>query len=163
VSRLDSAIRRLEAQRDCLRLAATLISEQTGNVLELGLGNGRTFDHLRDLLPGREIFAFDRHIAAHPDCIPDDDHALIGDFRDTVPGAFARLGAHTVLAHCDTGSGDTAATRAQADWLGPALDPLLAPGAIIVSDQSLDVAGWAATEIPENVAPGRYHMYRKQA
>lgn len=161
MSRLDSAIRRLEAQRDCLGLAATLVSGMTGNVLELGLGNGRTYDHLRTLLPGREIFIFDRQIAAHPDCIPDDDHAIIGDFRDTVPAALARLSAATVLAHCDTGSGDAGATRALADWLGPALDPLLAPGAIVVSDQSLAAAGWRDVNIPENVAPGRYYMYRK--
>jgi hypothetical protein len=161
VSRLDSAIRRLEAQRDCLALAARLIVDLPGNVLEMGLGNGRTYDHLRTLLPGREIFVFDRRVAAHPDCIPDDEHALIGDFRETVPAALVRLGSSTALAHCDTGSGDSAATRALADWLGPALDPLLAPGAIVVSDQSLEAAGWTALEIPENVPPGRYYIYRK--
>ncbi len=161
MSRLDSAIRRLEAQRDCLTLAASLIGEMPGNVLELGLGNGRTYDHLRTQMPEREIFVFERHIAAHPDCIPDDDHAFVGDFSDTVPRAFSRLGAASVLAHCDTGSGDSGATRAQADWLGPQVDPLLVPGAIVVSDQALTVPGWAALKIPENVAPGRYHMYRK--
>jgi len=163
VSRLDSAIRRLEAQRDCLAFAKELIDTLDGNVLELGLGNGRTYDHLRTLMPGREIFAFDRRIAAHPDCIPDDDHAILGDFSETLPATFQRLGAATALAHCDTGSGDTQATRAQAAWLGPAVDPLLAPGAIVLSDQSLSVAGWADINIPENVAPGRYYMYRKES
>ena len=31
-----------------------------GPVIELGLGNGRTYDHLRERLPGRRIIAFDR-------------------------------------------------------------------------------------------------------
>jgi len=161
VSRLDSAIRRLEAQRDCLAFAAELMDTLIGNVLELGLGNGRTYDHLRALLPGREIFAFDRKIAAHPDCIPDDDHAILGDFSETLPATFRRLGQETALAHCDTGSGDSEATRAQAAWLGPAVDPLLVPGALVLSDQRLSVAGWCDVNIPESVAPGRYYMYRK--
>ena len=65
MSRLDSVIRRLAAQRACLEAAARLIAELPGPVLEVGLGNGRTFDHLREILPGREIFALDRRIAAH--------------------------------------------------------------------------------------------------
>ena len=52
MSRLDSFIRRLEAQRACLDLAARLIEGLEGEILELGLGNGRTYDHLRQLLPG---------------------------------------------------------------------------------------------------------------
>ncbi|MBZ0325447.1 MAG: class I SAM-dependent methyltransferase, partial [Alphaproteobacteria bacterium] len=90
MSRLDSAIRRLEAQRACLGAAAAEIRDLPGPVVELGLGNGRTYDHLRDLLPGREIFAFDRQVAAHPDCVPDAAHMVLGDFTETVPGARAR-------------------------------------------------------------------------
>ena len=96
MSRLDSAIRRLEAQRDCLALAADLTADIPGPVLELGLGNGRTFDHLRNLVPEREIFVFDRQINAHPDCIPDDRHMFLGDFLETVPAAPARIGAQFV-------------------------------------------------------------------
>jgi S-adenosyl-L-methionine methyltransferase len=52
MTRLDSAIRRLTAQRDLLDWASEEIAPG-GLVLELGLGNGRTYDHLRDRLPGR--------------------------------------------------------------------------------------------------------------
>ncbi|MBM3542582.1 MAG: hypothetical protein FJX51_11085, partial [Alphaproteobacteria bacterium] len=68
MSRLDSFIRRLQAQRACLDHAAMLVRDLPGPVLEFGLGNGRTYDHLRETFPGREIFAFDRQVAAHPDC-----------------------------------------------------------------------------------------------
>ncbi|MCH8923260.1 MAG: hypothetical protein IIA67_08960, partial [Planctomycetes bacterium] len=71
MSRLDINIRRLEAQRACLNLAAEMIRDLPGPVFELGLGNGRTYDHLRAALPEREIFVFEREVAAHPDCIPD--------------------------------------------------------------------------------------------
>ncbi len=60
MSRLDSFIRRLKAQRACLGLAAELIRDVPGPLLELGLGNGRTYDHLREIMPGREIYVFER-------------------------------------------------------------------------------------------------------
>ena len=91
MSRLDSFIRRLEAQRACLNHAAALIAGVDGAVLELGLGNGRTYDHLRALFPDREIFVFDRRVAAHPDCIPDDAHMILGDVRETLPAALPQI------------------------------------------------------------------------
>lgn len=163
MSRLDSAIRRLQAQRDCLTMAASLIADLPGPVLELGLGNGRTFDHLRELMPEREIFVFDRQVAAHPDCIPDADHMLLGDFLETVPAACTRIGARAALAHCDIGSGDVAATAALAKALSPLLMPLLLPGAVVVSDQPLDLPGARKLALPDGVAAGRYQLYRLAA
>ena len=85
MSRLDSAIRRLEAQRACLDRAAELLDGVPGHVFELGLGNGRTYDHLRERFPSREIFVFEMKISAHPSCIPDDDHLFLGDVLDRLP------------------------------------------------------------------------------
>ena len=65
MSRLDSFIRRITAQRNVLNAVAAEIAGLEGPVLELGLGNGRTFDHLREKLPGRRIIAFDRVAAAY--------------------------------------------------------------------------------------------------
>ncbi|MEE2981046.1 MAG: class I SAM-dependent methyltransferase, partial [Pseudomonadota bacterium] len=101
MSRLDSVIRRLETQRDCLDAAIGLIRSVGGPVLEIGLGNGRTYDHLRERCNGREIFVLDRRIAAHPDCVPDAAHMLLGDFAETMPGAGARIGALAALANAD--------------------------------------------------------------
>ncbi len=160
MSRLDSVIRRLSAQRACLGLAAELIAGSPGHVLELGLGNGRTFDHLREILPRREIFCFDRQVAAHPDCIPDHDHLFLGELEDTLPRARARLGAAAALVHVDIGSGDEAASRALGAWLAEHLPPLLAPGAVLVSDQPLPHPGWQSLDLPADVRPGRYYLYR---
>src|SRR5215211_6470077 len=98
MSRLDSFIRRLEAQRACLDHAVQLIAGMPGHALELGLGNGRTYDHLRSRLTGRDIYVFDRRVAAHPDCVPPADRLFLGDFLDTLPLAARRLGATSVLA-----------------------------------------------------------------
>ena len=90
MSRLDSFIRRLQAQQACLELAIARIAELPGPVLELGLGNGRTYDHLRELLPGREIFVFEREVRAHPADRPDRHHLFLGDFRETLASAGQR-------------------------------------------------------------------------
>ncbi len=160
MSRLDSAIRRLQAQRLCLDEAARLVAGRPGHILEIGLGNGRTYDHLRCLLPEREIYCFDRRIAAHPDCVPDDGHMFLGDLAETLPLAAQRLGPAAVLAHADIGSGDRQASLDLASWLAEALPPLLAGGAIVIGDQPLPNAAWTALDLPAAVAQGRYHMYR---
>src|SRR5689334_14758543 len=99
MSRLDSFIRRLTAQRACLDEAVRLTANLPGNVLELGLGNGRTYDHLRCALRGRDIYVFDRRVAAHPDCIPSPDRLFLGDFLETLPSAARLLGTDTALVH----------------------------------------------------------------
>jgi hypothetical protein len=161
VSRLDSFIRRLEAQRACLGLAARLIRDLEGDVLEMGLGNGRTYDHLRQLLPDRRIYVCERRLAAHPACVPPAELLILGDMRETLPIIAARLGNRVALAHFDAGSGDEAANRAQAALLGPLFAPLLRPGGMLVSDPAFTLDGFEPLPLPAAVAPGRYHMYRR--
>ena len=160
MSRLDSVIRRLQAQRACLQLAADLIRDTEGCVLELGLGNGRTFDHLRETLPEREIFVFDLDVAAHPDCVPDPDHLILGDIRDTLPLAVACLPSPAVLVHCDIGTGERDYNAKLAACLANLLPPLLAPGAVIASDQLIPIAGAEPLALPAEVSPGRYNLVR---
>jgi hypothetical protein len=159
MSRLESAIRRLEAQRDCINWAAERIAGMPGRILELGLGNGRTWDHLRETFPNREIFVFDRQIAAHPDCVPDGDHMFLGDFVDTMPRALARLGRNTVLAHNDIGTGDSERNRMLAAKIAPLLAPFMRPDGIVLGDQPLPLAEWTELRPLTTVSPGRYHIY----
>ncbi|MDA1356562.1 MAG: hypothetical protein O3A94_09875 [Proteobacteria bacterium] len=162
-SRLDQFIRRIKAQRACLNMAAQLVAGMDGPILEFGLGNGRTYDHLRELFPGRDIYVFERDVSAHPDCIPDAAHLLRGEFKETLPDALARIGAPAVLIHGDIGSADTARDAELVAWLGPALRPLAAPGAVILSDRALGAAIWPLESLPQGVAPGVYFMYRAVA
>jgi hypothetical protein len=160
MSRLDSFIRRLEAQRACLGFAAGQIEGVSGPVLELGLGNGRTYDHLRALLPEREIFVFEREVNAHADCVPDDAHLILGDLRETLPQGRRRLPGPAALVHSDVGTGDAARNAELATWLAGALPPLLAHGAWVVSDQMMGAPALVAQAAPEGIAPDRYFLYR---
>jgi len=161
MSRLDSFIRRLEAQRACLDEAARLIRDVDGAVFELGLGNGRTYDHLRSLFPERDIFVCERRVAAHPDCVPPADRLILGDMRETLSAARERFAGRVALAHFDAGTGDAAANATLAAELLPLILPLLRPGGVLVSDPFMPSAALAALPAPDGVAPGRYHLYRR--
>lgn len=137
-----------------------MIENVPGPVLELGLGNGRTFDHLRQLLPNRAIYVFDREVAAHPECIPDSDHLFLGDFRETLPRAAATL-PPAALIHADFGSGDLSATRDVADFVAGAAETLLARAGVIASDQVLTSRLLMPSPVPDSVPQGRYFIYVK--
>jgi len=162
MSRLDSMIRRLQAQRAALNDAASRIADRDGVALEFGLGNGRTYDHLREVLDGREIYVFDRQIAAHPDCIPPDDRLYLGDLFDTLPRAVAELGGRAVLAHLDIGTGDREESQALARRAAPLVAELLATGGVVVSDQPLDGQPcFSPLPVPAGVKPGRIYLYER--
>ncbi len=97
-------------------------------MLELGLGNGRTYDHLRELFPDRDIYVCERRVAAHPDCVPPPEMLILGDLRETLPAARERFGHRVALAHLDVGTGDAAANLALAAALTPDIVALLCPG-----------------------------------
>jgi len=160
MSRLDSFIRRLEAQRTCLAEAVRLVQGVDGFVLELGLGNGRTYDHLREICPGREIYVFDRQVNAHPDCIPAADHLFLGEILETLPQALKRLGPGAALVHTDVGTGDQAANTRLAASLAPLIRSLMRPGAVVISDQALTAPALTSMPLPAGVKAGRYFINR---
>jgi hypothetical protein len=160
MSRLDSFIARMQAQRDCLNFLKPAVDKLKGPIFEVGLGNGRTYDHLRDLFPGRDIYVFERRVAAHPDCVPPDDRLFLGDADKTIPLAAKQLGAVAALIHTDLGTGDHAANTAMGTWLGPALDALAAPGCLVLANQPLAVARWQRQAEPPGVPKDRYFLYR---
>jgi hypothetical protein len=160
MSRLDSFIARMEAQRDCLNFLADRIRALPGPILEVGLGNGRTYDHLRTLFPGRDIYVFERKVAAHPDCIPPDDRLFLGEARDSIPRAARQLAGSAALIHTDLGTGDHQANVAMGVWLGPALDDLAAEGGYVLANQPLAVPRWQLQPEPPGVPKDRYFLYR---
>ena len=161
MSRLDSAIRRLQAQRACLNRAAEMIGGINGIVLELGLGNGRTYDHLRELFPDRDIHVCERNIAAHPDCVPAPEFLILGDMRETLPKLQGRFGRRVALAHFDVGTGDRAGNLVLAAELTPSIVALLSRGGVLVSDPPIAAAELETLSLPDGVAFGRYHLYRR--
>jgi len=159
MSRLDAFIRRMKAQRDCLNAVGRLVGDKPGAVLEVGLGNGRTYDHLRSLFPARAIYVFDREVAAHPDCIPPAEMTRLGDFRETLP-KFVAEGRRAILIHADIGSGNKEASLKLGRDLAPTLATLLLPGGYLAADQPMDVPALERLPLPDEKADGRYHFYR---
>ena len=168
MSRLDSFIARMQAQRDCLNFLKPAIDKLRGPIFEVGLGNGRTYDHLRELFQGpdvrwRDIYVCERQVAAHPDCVPPADRLLLGDLRETLPRVSSRFAGKVALAHLDVGTGDAAANQALAAELLPLVVPLLCPGGVMASDPVMDCPELQPLPLPDGVAEGRYHLYRWRA
>ena len=163
MSRLDSFIRRLNAQRNCIDLALQLVDHMTGPFLELGLGNGRTYDHLRECAPDRDIYVFDRTIAAHPDCRPPQRFMMVGEFSETLESFACQYSGRAVLAHCDIGSGQPKSDRILVQEIGTKISNLMADGGIVLSDQCFDVVNWLECDLPADTEPGRYYIYRKMS
>lgn len=153
------------AQRACLNFIAAQVngSTLTAPVLELGLGNGRTYDHLRELFPKAPIFVFDRAMRANPKSAPPEDMMILGDVRNTLPAIRPRLGTGARLIHSDIGDGSAETTEPLIRALEQALPPLLADGAYIVADQKMIVPKWHPLPLPEGIAEGRYYIWQCRA
>lgn len=160
LSRLERMIRRLSGQRACLEHVIALTAAMPGPYLEVGLGKGRTYDHMRRLSPERHIYVFDREIHCFPECVPDQEHLFLGEFGESLPRALERLGRTAVLANCDFGRAKPAADAELAAWLGPMVAQFVVPGGYVLSDQPLDVPGWETLALPEGAEEGRINFYR---
>jgi S-adenosyl-L-methionine methyltransferase len=165
VSRLDSFIRRMQAQRIVLNYAAAALAarglEFTGPVLELGLGNGRTYDHMREQMPGRRIIAFDRANVANPASCPPQEDFILGEIQDSGAAFAHRHGAAAVLVHADLGNGVAADDLVLAAWQGPLAQALVRPGGLVLTSTKLSQPGLQELPLPPDVPPGRYFMYRR--
>ncbi len=157
MSRLESFRRRLTAQIDGLNWAADGVAHLEGDVLECGLGNGRTYDHLRERLPGRDIWVIDRVLNPHPSCIPPKALFLQGEADDMLR-VLAEKGVKIALAHYDFGFGDKAKDVEEGARLSPLILPLMVPGGLIVSQQPL--IGVTQVKGPDTVDPERYLFYK---
>ncbi|MBQ4824021.1 hypothetical protein J4729_05580 [Leisingera sp. HS039] len=157
MSRLDSMLRRLTAQRDGLNWAANQVAPLQGDVLDMGLGNGRTYDHLRETLASRRIWVIDRLLQCHPSCVPPEQDFLQGEAKPMLE-RLAAEGRKIALAHYDFGFGIKEKDVAEAAGLSPVIAQVMAPGGIIVSGQPL--VGFEELDGPDGIQPGRYMFYR---
>jgi hypothetical protein len=81
--------------------------------------------------------------------------------RDTLRTVREELAGRVALAHLDPATGDIEASRALAAEIAPLIVPLLRPCGVLVSEPAIDWDGLSPTALPEGVAPGRYHLYRR--
>ena len=161
MSRLDIFIDRMVSQRACLNHAIRTTAALAGPVFELGLGNGRTYHHLREVIDHREIFVFERAIAAHPDSTPPEDRVILGDVRDTLPAALERFGATASVIHADLGGHNADKNVAFAKMVSPLIAPLLAPGGLMVSSDKMFFDSLVEEPLPPDAVPGRVFVYKR--
>ena len=159
MSRLDSVIRRLVAQRDILNDLATRLDGIPGLVLEFGLGNGRTFDHLRQHLPDRRIVVFECVVVEGVLSRPAPENLVIGDIRKTASRFDDGCAA---LIHIDIESGVAAEDAQFAAWLPGLVARLLVPNGYAASGPALLDPGLAPVALPAGIAEGRYHVVRRR-
>lgn len=161
-SRLDLFINRMVSQRACLNHAAELTKNMAGPVFELGLGNGRTYHHMVDIMPDRDIYVFERAVASHPDSTPPEDMVLLGDVYETLPQALVRFGPTASLIHADLGGHNATKNDQFARNLSPVVEPMLAIGGLMVASDRMYFDGLIEIELPADAVQGRCFIYKRQ-
>lgn len=161
MSRLDLFIDRMVSQRACLNHAAALTKDITGPVFELGLGNGRTYHHMCEIVPKRDIYVFERAIASHPDSTPPEDRVLLGDVFETLPKALETFGATARLIHADLGGHNAEKNDIFARKVSPLIEPLLAQGGLMVSSDRMYFDTLQEIDLPEDAVQGRCFIYKR--
>lgn len=160
-SRLDLFIDRMVSQRACLDFAIAETAVLAGPAFELGLGNGRTYHHMRQYIRDRDIYVFERAVASHPDSRPPEDLTILGDVRETLPAALARFGATASLIHADLGGHNRKKNDEFARLVSPLIEPLLAPGGLMVSSDRMYFDTLTEMPLPAGAVEGRCFIYRR--
>ncbi len=165
MSRLDSFIARMQAQRVLLNAAAATLraagEDLPGPVFEFGLGNGRTYDHLREVMRGRRIVAFDRSLVANPKSIPPAEDLILGEIAETGPAFAERSGRIGALLHADLGNGVGADDMRLQQWLPSTVLAMVRSGGLILTSTRLEHANLRSQPLPDGVPGGRYFVYRR--
>ncbi|GAA6201882.1 class I SAM-dependent methyltransferase [Aquicoccus sp. SU-CL01552] len=161
MSRLDVFIDRMVSQRACLDFAIAETAAMPGPAFELGLGNGRTYHHMREKIVGRDIYVFERAIASNPASTPDEAFTILGDVMETLPQTLERFGATASLIHADLGGHNLKKNDLFAHKVSPLIEPLLAKGGLMVSSDRMYFDALEELPLPEGAVPGRCFVYRK--
>ncbi|SFL67965.1 class I SAM-dependent methyltransferase [Shimia aestuarii] len=161
MSRLDVFINRMVSQRACLNYAAEQTGDMDGPVFELGLGNGRTFDHMREIMSGRPIYVFERKVESNPASTPEPEMTILGDVRETLPAALERFGATASLIHADLGGHNLEKNDRFAREISPLIEPMLAVGGLMVSSDRMYFDTLTELPTPPGAVEGRCFVYRK--
>ncbi len=157
MSRLESFIRRMSAQRDILDHLVAKLAEVPGPILEFGFGGGRTFDHLRQRFPERRIVVFENVVLDTAFSRPPPEDFIVSDLRET-SSSFAGQAA---LIHADIETGVAEEDAGLAAWLPALVACLLKPGGYAASGAALHDPRLRPCRLPPGIADGRYHLVRR--
>ncbi|MGL6181282.1 MAG: class I SAM-dependent methyltransferase [Aestuariivirga sp.] len=161
LSMLDRFHFRLKSQHACFAWVFAQMADMQGPVFELGLGKGRTYDHLRRNQPGREIYVFERDVRPIEGCLPPDPYLVRGDIEVNLPVYVKRFEGKVALVHSDVGDISLEHNQMMRELVPRIAPPALMPGGFLLSDLNLEVPGFAQLPLPPDAVPGRYFIYRK--
>ena len=163
MTRLERFIARMQAQKALLdRVCAELKAPDglPGPVIELGLGNGRTYDHLRARLPDRRILVFERDPQPNERSRPPETDLHVGEIERT--GAlFAAASPHcAALVHADLGDGTRAGNSRLERWLPALCYALARADGWVVTSTRLDHEGLVLEPSGVDFDASSYVVYR---
>ena len=160
MSRLEDLTHRFLTQQAALNRAIELIEDLEGIVVELGLGKGRTFDHLRERLPGRDIYVFDHELSCESELAPPPAFCVFGDITETLPDFCRRFAGRAALVHSDIGTRHREADMPLVSFVADHLAVLTRKGGVIASDRPMDERDWIALPWVREMTRFPYYMYR---
>lgn len=165
MSRLDAFIRRMQAQRACIELAADLVSGLEGFILELGLGQGRTFDHIRETFPDRKIYLVDDCMNPADGIEIEHSFAFKGDVVDVLPKLFDQLGAAFSVIHSDIGGSlwnnytvDSPLISCLESWI----PRLTIPNGVVVSNLPVSSVALVDLDLPSGIKKDKIYLYQRR-
>lgn len=160
---LERGRNRLDTQIGLLDWAAATLEREAatrpGIVVELGLGNGRTYDHLRVRMPERRIVVLDREMKANPARRPAASDFIGGEIDVTWRALAEQVPSGAALIHADLGDGTDAYDHKLEAWLGEACAALAAPSAIIISSTRIAHRAIEPLAPPFQPVHGHYRVY----
>jgi hypothetical protein len=161
LSMLDKFYFRLRSQHACFAWLFEEMQQMPGPVFELGLGKGRTYDHLRRNQPDREIYVFERDVRPMEGCLPPDPYLVRGDIEVNLPLYVSRFAGKVALVHSDVGDISAEHNRMMSELVPRIAPPALMPGGYLLSDLNLELPGFERLPLPPEAVPDRYFIYRK--
>ena len=160
MSRLEDLTHRFLTQQVTLNRAIELIEDLEGIVVELGLGKGRSYDHLRERLPGRDIYVFDHELYCESELAPPPAFRVLGDITETLPDFCRRFAGQAALIHSDIGTRHREADMPLVNFVADHLAVLIRKDGVIASDRPMDGKEWAALPWVREMTRFPYYMYR---
>ncbi|MBB4955756.1 hypothetical protein H4S14_003837 [Agrobacterium vitis] len=160
MSRLDSFINRMSAQRDLLNHIRDVYPLPSGPILEVGLGNGRTYSHLRENFPQHRIVAFDRQLGAHKSSIPEGNDLVLGEIAEKGQDF---IGCGAAMVHADIGTGYPDKDAVTLTWLPDMVAGMLAAEGIALCGLPLSHKMLEALPMLPHIEKDRYFLYRRIA
>ena len=159
MSRLEDLTHRFLTQQASLNLGVELIAEVDGIVVELGLGKGRTFDHLRERLPGRVIYVFDHELSCEPEYAPASAYWMFGEITTILPAFCERFAGQAALVHADIGTRHREQDQRLANFIATQLQTLMTAGGVVVSDRPMEGTRWSILPRLPEMDHFPYFMY----